>query len=226
MAGTKSTAANGATAYGAYAQAQSDNTTAVGFRSIANNAGSIAIGYQAQAIADPTTAVGSNSLASGNNASVFGASASATQTNSLALGAYATAAAANSVALGNGSIATEANTVSVGSAGSERRITNVAPGINPTDAVNVSQLGSVQSSVNHTARLAYAGIAGATALTMIPEVDPGSVFAMGIATAGYQGYQAMAIGFSARVAKNIKVKGGVGVSAAGSTYGVGVSYQW
>ena len=32
----------------------------------------------------------------------------------------------------------EPNTVSVGSAGNERRITNVAPGVNPTDAVNVA----------------------------------------------------------------------------------------
>jgi trimeric autotransporter adhesin len=45
-----------------------------------------------------------------------------------------------------------ANTVSVGAPGSERRITNVAAGINPTDAVNVSQLSSMgsgfQSQIN------------------------------------------------------------------------------
>jgi autotransporter adhesin len=225
-AGTSSSAANGATAYGSYAQAQSEDTTAVGYRSIASNAGSVAIGFQAQATADPTTAVGANSLASGNNAAAYGAGASATQSGAVALGANSTAAAANSVALGSGSVATEANTVSVGSSGNERRLTNVGAGVNPTDAVNVSQLSSVQNSVNHTARVAYAGIAGATALAMIPEVDPGSTFAMGIGTAGYQGYQAMAVGFSARVTKNIKVKGGMSATAAGYSYGVGVSYQW
>src|SRR4029077_10388728 len=38
--------------------------------------------------------------------------------------------------------ANAANTVSVGAVGSERRITNVAAGINPTDAATVSQLSS------------------------------------------------------------------------------------
>jgi autotransporter adhesin len=193
---------------------------------LATFAGSIAIGYNAQATADPTTAVGANTLASGNNAATFGASSTASGTNATALGFSATATGANSVALGAGSIASQDNTVSVGSAGNERRITNVAPGVNPTDAVNVSQLQSVQSAVNHTARVAYAGIAGATALTMIPEVDPGKNFAMGIGTGAYQGSQAMAIGFSARLTKDLKLKGGVSISGSGSTYGVGVSYQW
>jgi trimeric autotransporter adhesin len=40
-----------------------------------------------------------------------------------------------------------ANTVSVGAPGSERRITNVAAGINPTDAVNVSQLSGLATSL-------------------------------------------------------------------------------
>jgi len=50
------------------------------------------------------------------------------------------AAADNAVALGAGSVAFETNTVSVGAPGAERRITNVAPGINGTDAVNLNQL--------------------------------------------------------------------------------------
>ena len=60
-------------------------------------------------------------------------------------GAVVQAAATNSVAIGTGSVASAANTVSVGSAGSERRVTNVAAGIAPTDAVNVSQLGGITS---------------------------------------------------------------------------------
>lgn len=49
------------------------------------------------------------------------------------------------MAIGSGSVANVANTVSVGSPGNERRITNVAAGINATDAVNVGQLGSMSS---------------------------------------------------------------------------------
>lgn len=115
----------------------------------------------------------------------------------------------------------------MGSPGNERTITNVAPGVNPTDAVNVSQLAAVQSNMNQVARLAFSGIAGAAALSMIPEVDPGKTISVGIGTAGYQGYQAMAIGFTARITNNLKLKGGVAVNAAGgNTYGIGASYQW
>src|SRR5262249_35237454 len=83
------------------------------------------------------------SIASGNQSSAFGAGASSSGTGAIALGAGSSASAPNSVALGNGSVANAPNTVSVGSAGNERRITNVAAGANPTDAVNVSQLTSV-----------------------------------------------------------------------------------
>ncbi len=55
------------------------------------------------------------------------------------------AAADNSVALGTGSVANEENTISVGSSTNQRRITNVAAGVNATDAVNVSQLKSSEA---------------------------------------------------------------------------------
>src|SRR5437870_7442136 len=59
---------------------------------------------------------------------------------------WAQALAANSVAIGSGSVATLANTVSFGTPGNERRLTNVAAGVNPTDAVNVSQLSSFNAN--------------------------------------------------------------------------------
>jgi autotransporter adhesin len=87
-------------------------------------------------------------------------------------------------------------------------------------------LNSVQSSVNQIARRAYSGVAAAEAMAMIPEVDPGKTLAVGIGTANYQGYQAEALGISARVTKNLKVKFGVGISSASTSYGFGASYQW
>ncbi|MFP4897894.1 YadA family autotransporter adhesin [Paraburkholderia sp. BR14261] len=147
-------------------------------------------------------------------------------TKGVAIGSGATATAANSVALGAGSIASEANTVSVGSSGSERRITNVAAGVNPTDAVNVSQLSAVQQGVNKVARTAYAGVAGATALTMIPDVDAGKTLSIGIGSASYQGYGAVALGFTARLTNNVKLRGGFSSSSAGYSFGAGMSYQW
>ncbi|CAB3743588.1 hypothetical protein LMG24238_07102 [Paraburkholderia sediminicola] len=172
-------------------------------------------------------------------------------THSTAMGANARATAANSVALGSNSVADRANTVSMGSAGSERQIANVAAGTATTDAVNVGQLNdsigaavgnlpagksakdytdqrvnSVQDSVNQVAKNSYSGIAAATALTMIPDVDQGKAIAVGIGGGTYKGAQAVALGVSARISQNLKMKAGAGTSSGGTTAGVGASYQW
>lgn len=74
-----------------------------------------------------------------------GADANAQGKDSVAIGSGSIAAADNSVALGTGSVANEENTISVGSSTNQRRITNVAAGVNATDAVNVSQLKSSEA---------------------------------------------------------------------------------
>jgi len=206
-------AKDGATAYGSNAQAIGANTTAVGFRALASQAGSVAIGNNAQATGDPTVAIGQNSLASGNN--------------SVAMGAGAQATASNSVALGAGSIADQDNTVSVGSPGSERRITNVAPGVNPTDAVNVSQLTTVQNQVGNVQRIAYSGVAMAGALAGLPQVDYGKTFALTAGIGSYAGYTALAIGASARVNQSTVIKFGVSTTSGTRTLvNAGVGYSW
>lgn len=172
----------------------------------------------------------SPSTANGQSTVSIGGGAQANGNNSTALGENAIANGSNSVALGNGSVADEADTVSVGSSSQQRRITNVAAGQNPTDAVNKSQLDGLRNDMNAAigtvARAAYSGVAAATALTMIPDVDPGKTLAIGIGTANFKGYQAGALGASARVTPNLKLKVGAGMSAAGTTVGGGASYQW
>ncbi|WP_211906062.1 YadA-like family protein [Ralstonia syzygii] len=204
----------------------------------------IAKGTHATAMGAAASAGGDQSIAAGHNAQSGGDS-------SIAMGANAKATANHAVAMGDGSVANRANTMSVGSAGNERQITNVAAGVQGTDAVNVSQLsqtvyaavgdlpagttakqytdeqvGMVRQGVNQVARGAYSGIAAATALTMIPDVDQGKTIAVGIGAASYKGYQAVALGASARIAQNLKAKMGVGYSSEGTTVGVGASYQW
>ncbi|EBG4972579.1 autotransporter adhesin SadA, partial [Salmonella enterica subsp. enterica] len=89
-----------------------------------------------------------------------GADANAQGVDSVAIGSGSIAAAENSVALGTNSVADEANTVSVGSSTQQRRITNVAAGVNNTDAVNVAQLkaseaGSVRYETNADGSVNY-----------------------------------------------------------------------
>ena len=180
-------------------------------------------------------------VASGTHSTAMGATATASGVNATAIGAGSTASADNSVALGAGSVSDRANTVSVGSAGQERQITNVAAGVQGTDAVNVNQLNAgIQQANTYTdekvnalgdqisgvARAAYSGVAAATALTMIPDVDLGKTIAVGVGTANYKGYQAAALGASARITQNIKVKVGAGYSSSGTTVGAGAAYQW
>ncbi|UZF27917.1 YadA family autotransporter adhesin [Ralstonia pseudosolanacearum] len=201
-------------------------------------------GTHATAMGAAASAGGDQSVATGHNAQSGGDS-------SVAMGANAKATANHAVAVGSGSVANRANTMSVGSAGNERQITNVAAGVQGTDAVNVSQLsqavyaavgdlpagttarqytdeqiGMVRQGISQVARGAYSGIAAATALTMIPDVDQGKSIAIGIGSATYKGYQAVALGASARISHNLKAKMGVGYSSEGTTVGMGASYQW
>jgi len=134
---TAYTSGNGSTAIGGGASAKTNDT---------------AVGYRATVTADGSTAVGANSLIQSTNSVAIGADSTvesgAAGGTAVGQNARVAAGAVNSVALGKDSVATEPNTVSVGSSGNERRITNVAAGINSTDAVNMGQLGEVSSRVS------------------------------------------------------------------------------
>ena len=127
-------------------------------------------------------------------------------------------------------MASGSNTVSVGSVGAERRITNVAPGINGTDAVNMNQLGTVSSGLSdritrldHT--MSY-GIAGATALAEIPALQPEKKFTLGVGIGSFNGYQSLAIGGGLRVNQGLQLKAGASISGGSSTFGAGMAYSW
>jgi autotransporter adhesin len=143
------------------------------------------------------------------------------------MGAGASATAPNSIALGNGSLASSPNTLSVGSPGSERRITNVAPGIDPTDAVNVSQLNSSVASLSSGITRAYEGSAIAMALGggFIPD---NKRYAITANWGGYHGTSAFGVIGLFRVSDNLIVDGGVGVGVSRGDVGgrVGLTYAW
>ncbi|HHL4082017.1 YadA-like family protein [Burkholderia sola] len=194
------------------------NATAVGANATVHAAGGTAIGGGADAHAANSTAIGQDSSARGENSTVIGQGAKARGDNSVAIGA--------------GSVANEDNTVSFGDGSDQgkRRIVNIADGVNASDAATKGQLdravGGLQGQINGVSRNAYSGIAAATALTMIPGVDPGKTLSFGIGSASYKGYQAVAFGGEARINKNLKMKAGVGLSSGGNTVGLGASYQW
>jgi autotransporter adhesin len=196
---TETRVANGATAYGSQSLAAGDNATAMGFRATATGVNASATGFQSRATGESSVAIGANALAS----------------------------APNSVALGAGSVAHHANTVSVGSPGNERAIANVAPGVRPTDAVNVSQLQGLQQSIDNAAQQTSSGLAMAGALAGLPQVDPGKTFQVSAGVGSYAGYGAFAVGASARIKVNTVVK--LGLSASGSSkmlLNAGLGHSW
>ncbi|WP_250623123.1 YadA-like family protein [Pinirhizobacter soli] len=157
----------------------------------------------------------STASATGDNSTAAGAGSTASGNNSTAVGAGSTASGDNSVAIGAGSVANNNNTVSVGSAGHERTVTNVANGVNPTDAVNVGQLGdaineakswskdyvdqkfqSVDNDLNRIGNRANAGIAAAMAMASLPQAYQPNQSSAGAAVGSFHGETGVAVGVS------------------------------
>jgi autotransporter adhesin len=156
------------------------------------------------------------SSATGGNSTAAGAGSTASGNNSTAVGAGSTASGDNSVAIGAGSVASSNNSVSVGSTGHERTVTNVANGVNATDAVNVGQLGdaleqaknwskdyvdqrfqSVDHDLNQIGNRANAGIASAMALASLPQAYQPNQNSAGVALGTFHGETGVAVGVSA-----------------------------
>ncbi|WP_244158556.1 YadA family autotransporter adhesin [Caballeronia fortuita] len=187
------------------------------------------------------TASGAGAQATGANSVAQGAGALASGVGAVAIGAGSHATADDSVALGASSVADRSNTVSVGSVGNERQITNVAKGEQGTDLVNVNQLNDavaqsnsytdsvvngMQGAVTDVGRNAYSGIAAATALAMIPNIDQDKTVSLGVGGATYQGYAAAAVALNLRVTQNLVLKAGAGSTRNGTVYGANASYRW
>jgi autotransporter adhesin len=206
-------------AYGGSSKAFGDFSSAYGVATLASGGSSNAYGFGSTATSTGSNAYGTQSHAVGNASAAFGSNASAIATNSVALGA--------------GSIANQANTVLVGAAGSERRITNVAPGINPTDAVNMSQfsgltndLNALRSDIVNVASSAYRGIAGVAALTagITPATGKTSIDA---GVGAYKGYAAGAITASHTTENGrFNFNGGIEITSGAPVYRAGIGFSF
>ncbi|PJO10597.1 hypothetical protein CRG49_001655 [Neisseria sp. N95_16] len=127
------------------------------------------------------------------------------------------------------------NTVSISPIGLNNggnTITNVAPGKNGTDAVNVNQLvgmgNQLQQNIDNVGKKAYAGVAGAIAQSSIPQVTRPGATGLGIGGGHYGGESAMAIGVSSMSdGGNWIIKGNFSTNTGGHVgVGAGALYQW
>ncbi|AET88229.1 YadA family autotransporter adhesin [Caballeronia cordobensis] len=183
----------------------------------------------ASASGSESVALGGNSSASGANSIAIGSNANASADNAMALGANTVASGSNSVALGQGSVASDPNTVSVGNAstGMTRTISNVAPGVNGTDAVNVNQMNSaVSQGVHDSNRYTDRAVSSALAIPSIPFLQAGDKW-VGAAVGGYGGSAAVGLAAAYQATASLNVGAGVSSSSGGSTaYKVQAGYRW
>lgn len=221
------------------------NSTAVGAENIVTGERSTAVGYKntvtgnrSGAFGDPNNISGSGSYALGNDNTVTG-------NNTFVIGNNVTASSNNSVILGNGSADGGANTVSVGAAGAERKIVNVAPGTNETDAVNYGQLqaalgatGSgdafyaLQDKVENMGnRIDKMGTkinkvgAGAAALAaMHPVCDDDCNLSFSAGLGAYKGERAVAVGMFYRFNPRVMMNCGAAVGNDNNMYNIGFNF--
>ncbi|MDH2997542.1 hypothetical protein A1D22_07385 [Pasteurellaceae bacterium LFhippo2] len=148
----------------------------------------------------------------------------------------------NGVTVGASTAADGVKELSVGTAQAPTRITNVAPGVKDTDAVNVSQLkqvkgdiagvkndiANVNNRINKVDRNLRGGIAGAAAIAGLPQVRHDGKSMVAVGAGNYRGESAVAVGYS-RASDNGKVL--LKLSGSANTRGdvvssVGVGYEW
>ena len=116
--------------------------------------------------------------------------------------------------------------------GAPTRITNVAPGINNTDAVNYGQLrgavNNINNRINKVDKDLRAGVAGAAAMAFIQRPNEAGKSIVSVGAAGYRGESALAVGYARNADNNkISIKLGVGLNSRNDvTYGGSVGYQW
>nr|WP_268810563.1 YadA-like family protein [Variovorax sp. Root473] len=232
------------TAIGFGAVVQQTGGVALGANSVASTAAGM-VGYvpgsataeQAAAIRATTGTQGAVSV--GDAASnqfrqitgVAAGTADSDATNVAQLKAASAASKASSVQYAtnpDGSVNYNQITLGAGEAAGGTRISNVAPGVLPGDAVNLGQLQQVQKQVGDVARIAYSGTAMAFAMsgTYLPTLYPGEK-TIGVGLGSYQGYSAVALTFKA-LSDDGKMSWGAGLTSTGKEWGVnaGIGWKW
>ena len=205
---------------GTSAAASGENSISIGNGSTVSGTDSIAVGTghtvhgnNSGAFGDPSEIHANNSYAFGNsntignheekdgsvgnNSFIVGNNSTVTGDNTFVLGNNVTTSAKDSVILGNGSTATEDGVVSVGAAGSERKIVNVADGVNDTDAVNVSQLKNSFNSLREglTSDINKVGAGAAALAALRPETfNPDDKWSFAVGYGHYKNANAGAFG--------------------------------
>ncbi|WP_338120458.1 YadA family autotransporter adhesin [Variovorax boronicumulans] len=235
--------------------------TAIGFKAVVTQSGGVALGAgsiastaqgvagyipagatmkEAAAIKATTStlaAVSVGDAATGQFRQITGVAAGTADSDATNVGqlrAASSAIAAGSVQYdtnADGAVNYSQVTLGNGQAPNGTRISNIAPGVAPTDAVNLGQLTAAQSQlqgqISSTQRIAYSGVAMAIAMSSLPQAMSPEKTLLSLGVGSYSGYSALAIGYSSR-SKNGKWVYKVNGSYSGQkvNLGIGVGYEF
>lgn len=205
------------------------------------------VGIIEQGIADGSIGGGSGSgddqpaligRGTGDGSIIVGEGTEAAGNGSVAIGDGASAGGNNSVAIGAGSVAAGDNEVSMGAAGAERRVSNVAAGVAPTDAVNLQQMndrfdaereftnGRIRALDKRIDRMgaisaAYAGMA-------MNVSGPGPDRRFGAGLGSQNGRTALAVGFQRVFGEEKQMSVSIGGAFSGSDQSIstGAGIKW
>lgn len=105
-------------------------------------------------------------------------------------------------------------------------ISNLAPGVQPGDAINLGQLNQTGAALRDVERVAYSGTAMAVAMTAayVPALQPGEK-TVGIAFGSYRGYTAASLGFKT-LSDDGRMAWGMAVANAGPDWGFNAGIGW
>ncbi|WP_432727158.1 YadA-like family protein [Variovorax sp. W6] len=105
-------------------------------------------------------------------------------------------------------------------------VSNLAPGVQPGDAVNLGQLNQTGAALRDVERVAYSGTAMAVAMTAayVPALLPGEK-TVGLAFGGYRGYTAVSLGFRT-LSDDGRTAWGMAVANAGRDWGFNAGIGW
>ena len=110
------------------------------------------------------------------------------------------------------------NTQRIGSV--EGRVSNLEQSTN-------KRFSDIDKRIGDNRKVASAGIAGAGAMANIPQVTQNGNFSVGAGIGGYDGEQAVAVGFSARVTNSVTTKVSVSTNTQSEVlWGAGVGVEW
>ena len=156
-------------------EAKGEESLAIGNATKADGKNSMAIGTLAWIKGEDSIGIGHSSKADSRESVAIGRGATVKVMNSVAIGAgsYAEGRLQDTVALFSGRKQTDTKSgiVSFGYTNRERRLTNVAGGVNPTDAANIAQLQALSEQIGYTTDAATGKINNAGSKTILARLD-------------------------------------------------------